>query len=183
MSASYYLKALFNNYVPWWQLVSYSMTRPFLPLQRVWLARLQGVIHSPPMPTTHFSQYNASSGALEWPGDVRMLRLSHERKAIIKLFLFNHHRLFTVSRFKAMSVFLWSICTSGWSYVALETWGKASLTHSLGSRPWSDPLISEISMVRALQPANALASHWKWPTVPEMPPLQGEGSGSWACLC
>ena len=40
MSASYYLTAIFDKCVPWWQLGSCSMTRPFLSLQRVWLVRL-----------------------------------------------------------------------------------------------------------------------------------------------
>ena len=40
MSASYYLTAMFDNCVPRWQLGSCSVTRPFLSLRRVWLARL-----------------------------------------------------------------------------------------------------------------------------------------------
>ena len=40
MSASYYPTAMFYNCVPWRQLGSCSVTRPFLSLQRVWLARL-----------------------------------------------------------------------------------------------------------------------------------------------
>ena len=40
MSASYYLTAMVDNCVPRQQLGSCSMTRPFLSLQRVWLARL-----------------------------------------------------------------------------------------------------------------------------------------------
>ena len=39
MSPSYYLTAVFDNCFPRRQLGSYSMTRPFLSLQRVWLAR------------------------------------------------------------------------------------------------------------------------------------------------
>ena len=40
MSASYYLIVMFDNYVPRQQLSSFSMTRPFLSLWRVWLPRL-----------------------------------------------------------------------------------------------------------------------------------------------
>ena len=40
MSASCYLTAVFDNCVPRWQLGSCSVTRPFLSLWRVWLARL-----------------------------------------------------------------------------------------------------------------------------------------------
>ena len=40
MSASYYLTTMFNNSVPWRQLGSDSVTRPFLSMRRVWLARL-----------------------------------------------------------------------------------------------------------------------------------------------
>ena len=41
MSASYYLTAMCDNCVPWQQLGSCSMARPFLSLRRVLLARLQ----------------------------------------------------------------------------------------------------------------------------------------------
>ena len=40
MSASYYLTAMVDNCIPWQQFGSCSVTRPFLSLQRVWLARL-----------------------------------------------------------------------------------------------------------------------------------------------
>ena len=40
MSPSYYLTAMFDNCFPQRQLGSYSVTRPFLSLRRVWLARL-----------------------------------------------------------------------------------------------------------------------------------------------
>ena len=81
--------------------------------------------------------------------------------------------------FRLWISFLVLISTSASSYIALETWATASLTQSL----WvHDPLISELSMVRALWPASA-PPDWMLPTSPEMVPLQGEGSGSWACLC
>ena len=40
LSASYYLTAMFDNCIPWRQLGSCGVTRPFLSLRRVWLARL-----------------------------------------------------------------------------------------------------------------------------------------------
>ena len=40
MSASYYLTTMVDNCIPRWQLGSCSVTRPFLSLQMVWLAKL-----------------------------------------------------------------------------------------------------------------------------------------------
>ena len=72
--------------------------------------------------------------------------------------------------FRLWISFLVLISTSASSYIALETWTTASLTQSL----WvHDPLISELSMVRALWPASA-PPDWMLPTSPEMVPLQGE---------
>ena len=66
------------------------------------------------------------------------------------------------------------ISTSAWSYVPLETWAKASLTFLLWVHQLR-PLISELSMVRALQPANS-PPDWTLPTDLVMVPLyKGRG--------
>ena len=72
-----------------------------------------------------------------------------------------------------------------WVHVSTSAWSqhwKLELksffdTISLGLWPQPHPLISKLSMVRAVRPAHA---HWMLPTSPEMMPLQGEGNGSWA---
>ena len=55
-------------------------------------------------------------------------------------------------------------------------------TFSVGSRPWTHPLISEASIVRTLRPENAPPDQ-KLAKMPEMKSLQGERSVFYACLC
>ena len=60
-----------------------------------------------------------------------------------------------------------------------KTWAKGQ--YSQGSWPLPHQLISELTMVRTLQPANA-SPDWKLSTVPEMKPLQSQRSSFYACF-
>ena len=80
--------------------------------------------------------------------------------SINTIFDFNHRRVFTVLGIGYVFGPYFHFCFE----LALETWAKASLTHtSLGSWPQPHLLLSELSMVRALWPATA-PPDWMLPT-------------------
>ena len=106
------------------------------------------------------------------------LKITCMNKIALTLFMVGY--LMGVS-FRLWTHFLVCISTSAWSYHwNLEL--KLLWLNLFGLWPQPHPLISELSMVRALRPAHA-PPDWMLPTSSEKVLLQGEGSASWACLC